>query len=135
MDHHATTPVDPRVVQAMLPYFTEIFGNAASVDHLHGHAAQEAVQASRESIARFIGAKAAEEIIFHQRRYRVRQYRFGGCCRSLQGHKGNHIITSAVEHKAVLDTLEYLAGKGIKADRSASGHSMEWSTRQTLGRL
>ncbi len=56
MDYHATTPVDPRVVQAMLPYFTETFGNAASIDHLHGGDAQQAVQTARETIARIIGA-------------------------------------------------------------------------------
>ena len=113
MDHHATTPVDPRVVEAMLPYFTEIFGNAASIDHLHGHAAQEAVQASRESIARFIGASASDEIIFTSGATESDNIALVGVAEAY-GHKGNHIITSAVEHKAVLDTLEYLTGKGIK---------------------
>ena len=113
MDHHATTPVDPRVVEAMLPYFTETFGNAASIDHLHGHAAQEAVEASRQSIARLIGARAAEEIVFTSGATESDNIALVGVAEAY-GHKGNHIITSAVEHKAVLDTLEYLAGKGIK---------------------
>ena len=113
MDHHATTPVDPRVVEAMLPYFTETFGNAASIDHLHGHAAQEAVEASRQSIARIIGAKAAEEIVFTSGATESDNIALLGVAEAY-GHKGNHIITSAIEHKAVLDTLEYLAGKGIK---------------------
>ena len=113
MDHHATTPVDPRVLEAMLPYFTETFGNAASIDHLHGHAAQEAVEASRESIARFIGAKAAEEIIFTSGATESDNIALVGVAEAY-GRKGNHIITSAVEHKAVLDTLEYLAEKGVQ---------------------
>ena len=113
MDHHATTPVDPRVVEAMLPYFTDTFGNAASVDHMHGHAAQEAVEVSRQSIARFIGARAAEEIVFTSGATESDNIALVGVAEAY-GHKGNHIITSAVEHKAVLDTLEYLTGKGIK---------------------
>ncbi len=114
MDHHATTPVDPRVVEAMLPYFTETFGNAASVDHLHGHAAQEAVEVSREAIARFLGARAPEEIIFTSGATESDNIALVGVAEAYS-HKGNHFITSAVEHKAVLDTLEYLVGKGNKA--------------------
>ena len=113
MDHHATTPVDPRVVEAMLPYFTETFGNAASIDHLHGHAAQDAVEASRQSIAGFIGAKAPEEIIFTSGATESDNIALVGVAEAY-GHKGNHIITSAIEHKAVLDTLEYLARKGLQ---------------------
>ena len=114
MDHHATTPVDPRVVEAMLPYFTETFGNAASIDHLHGHAAQEAVEASRQSIARFIGARAAEEIVFTSGATESDNIALVGVAEAYKD-KGNHIITSAVEHRAVLDTLEYLSGKGVRA--------------------
>ena len=113
MDHHATTPVDPRVVEAMLPYFTETFGNASSIDHLHGHSAQAAVEVSRQSIARFIGARAAEEIIFTSGATESDNIALVGVAEAY-GHKGNHIITSAIEHKAVLDTLEYLAGKGVQ---------------------
>ena len=114
MDHHATTPVDPRVVEAMLPYFTETFGNAASIDHLHGHVAKEAVEASRQSIAQFIGARSAEEIIFTSGATESDNIALVGIAEAYS-NKGNHIITSAVEHKAILDTLDYLAGKGIKA--------------------
>lgn len=113
MDHHATTPVDRRVVEAMLPYFTESFGNASSIDHLHGHTAQVAVESSRQSIAMFIGARAAEEIIFTSGATESDNIALIGVAEAY-GHKGNHIITSAIEHKAVLDTLEYLAGKGIQ---------------------
>ena len=112
MDHHATTPVDSRVLEAMLPYFTEIFGNAASIDHLHGHAAQEAVEKSRGAIAQFIGARSAEEIVFTSGATESDNIALVGVAEAYS-RKGNHIITSAVEHKAVLDTLEYLAGKEI----------------------
>ena len=64
MDHHATTPVDPRVVEAMLPYFTEIFGNAASIDHLHGHAAQEAVERSRGSLLPGLSERGRQRRLF-----------------------------------------------------------------------
>ena len=114
MDHHATTPVDSRVLEAMLPYFTEIFGNAASIDHLHGHAAQEAVEKSRGTIAQFIGARSAEEIVFTSGATESDNIALVGVAEAYC-HKGNHIITSAVEHKAVLDTIEYLTGKGVQA--------------------
>ena len=113
MDYHATTPVDPRVVQEMLPYFTEHFGNAASVDHKYGHAAQEAVERARASIARFINAGKPEEIIFTSGATESDNIALVGIAEAY-GHRGNHIITSAIEHKAVLDTLEYLARRGIK---------------------
>ena len=113
MDHHATTPVDPRVVEVMLPYFTDIFGNAASIDHLHGHAAQEAVEKSRASIAKFINAKEPEEIVFTSGATESDNIALIGVAEAY-GHRGNHIITSAVEHKAILDSLEYLAGRGFK---------------------
>ena len=113
MDYHATTPVDPRVVEAMLPYFTETFGNAASVDHLYGHSAQEAVERSRSSIARFVNAGDPEEIVFTSGATESDNIALVGIAEAY-GHKGNHIITSAVEHSAVLDTLEYLAGRGIE---------------------
>ena len=114
MDHHATTPVDPRVVEAMLPYFTEIFGNAASIDHLHGHAAQEAVEKSRASIAKFINAREPEEIVFTSGATESDNIALIGIAEAY-GHRGNHIITSAIEHKAVLDSLEYLVRRGLKA--------------------
>ena len=113
MDYHATTPVDPRVVEAMLPYFTKTFGNAASVDHLFGHSAQEAVERSRSSIARFINAGDPEEIVFTSGATESDNIALVGIAEAY-GHKGNHIITSAVEHSAVLDTLEYLSRRGFE---------------------
>lgn len=113
MDNHATTRVDPRVVDAMLPYFTEAFGNAASIDHLYGHAAQGAVEESRESIARFVNASDPEEIIFTSGATESDNIAITGIAEAY-GHKGNHIVASAIEHHAVLDTLEYLARRGIE---------------------
>lgn len=114
MDYHATTPVDPRVVQAMLPYFTETFGNAASIDHLYGHAAKEAVEKARDSIAQLINARYSEEIVFTSGATESDNIALIGIAEAY-GHKGNHVITSSVEHKAVLDTLDYLTGKGFRA--------------------
>ena len=112
MDYHATTPVDPRVVEAMLPYFSDVFGNAASVDHIFGHDAQVAVETSRATIAKFIGADDPEEIVFTSGATESDNIALVGIAEAY-GHKGNHIITSSVEHKAVLDTLEYLGGRGV----------------------
>ena len=112
MDHHATTPADPRVVEAMQPYFMETFGNAASVDHLHGHAAQVAVEESRSSIARFVNASDSEEIVFTSGATESDNISLVGIAEAYS-RKGNHIITSMVEHSAVLDTLRYLAGRGF----------------------
>lgn len=113
MDYHATTPVDPKVVEEMLPYFLNTFGNAASVDHLYGYAAQEAVEKARNSIARFINAKSPEEVIFTSGATESDNIALVGVAEAYC-QKGNHIITSAIEHKAVLDTLKYLAGRGIR---------------------
>ena len=113
MDYHATTPVDPRVLEAMLPYFTDMFGNAASIDHGHGHTAQEAVERSRNTIARFVNADSPDEIVFTSGATESNNIALVGISEAY-GHKGNHFITSTVEHKAILDTLSYLAGRGFK---------------------
>lgn len=113
MDHHATTPVDPRVLEAMLPYFTEEFGNAASVDHLHGHTAQQAVEQARASIAKNIGASDPAEIVFTSGATESDNIALIGTAEAYAS-KGNHIIVSAIEHKAVLDSASYLARRGIE---------------------
>ena len=112
MDHHATTPVDPRVLDEMMPYFTENFGNASSLDHPYGYDASIAVQESRESIAGAIGANM-DEIIFTSGATESDNLAIIGAMKKY-GDKGDHLITCATEHKAVLDTARHLEGEGKK---------------------
>jgi cysteine desulfurase len=111
MDYHSTTPADPRVVDAMLPYFTEQFGNAASRNHPFGWQAEEAVEYARERIAQLIGAKSDKEIVFTSGASESDNVALKGVAEFYKD-KGNHIITSVVEHKAVLDTCKKLEKSG-----------------------
>src|SRR5580704_6643053 len=101
MDSHATTRVDPRVLEEMLPYFTDSFGNAASRNHEFGWVAEQAVEQSRDRIAKLIGATSKEII-------------FTSGVAEMYREKGNHIITQATEHKAVLDTCKRLEKYGYR---------------------
>ena len=112
LDHHATTPVDPRVFEAMTPYFTENFGNASSLDHPYGHDASIAVQKARETIANAIGANVAE-IIFTSGATESDNLALIGVMERNK-EKGNHLITCATEHKAILDTAHHLESLGYK---------------------
>ncbi len=110
MDHHATTPVDPRVVEAMLPYFTEHFGNAASVDHKYGAVAARAVEEARQRIAGLINARS-DEIVFTSGATESNNLAIIGAAERYVD-RGDHIITCVTEHNAVLDTCRYLEGRG-----------------------
>ncbi|NLR61666.1 IscS subfamily cysteine desulfurase [Chitinophaga polysaccharea] len=110
LDNNATTPCDPRVVAAMLPYFTEIFGNAASRSHPFGWAAEEAVDYAREQVARLIGA-VPREIVFTSGATEAVNLAIKGVYEMYAG-KGHHIITAVTEHKAVLDTCKHLEKSG-----------------------
>ncbi|SEK56021.1 cysteine desulfurase IscS [Chitinophaga rupis] len=112
LDNNATTPCDPRVVEAMLPYFTETFGNAASRNHPFGWAAEEAVDFAREQVARLIGADP-KEIIFTSGATESDNLALKGVF-EMYAAKGNHIITTATEHKAVLDTCRHLEKQGAR---------------------
>lgn len=112
LDHHATTPVDPRVLHAMLPYFSEKYGNAASVDHLFGNEAQRAVEESREKIADLISAEP-QEIVFTSGATEADNLAILGVAER-HSSKGGHIITCSTEHKAVLDPSRHLESKGFR---------------------
>jgi cysteine desulfurase len=112
MDNHATSPLDPRVLEAMMPYLTNVFGNAASRNHQFGWAAEEAVENAREQIAKLVGA-TAKEIIFTSGATESNNLAIKGVA-EMYREKGNHIITAATEHKAVLDTCKRLEKHGYK---------------------
>ena len=112
MDNHATTPVDPRVVEEMLPFFGEKFGNAASRNHSFGWAGEEGVDTARQRVARLIGA-SAKEIVFTSGATESDNLAIKGVAENYR-HKGNHIITVATEHKAVLDTCKRLEKYGYR---------------------
>ncbi len=112
MDNAATTPCDPRVVEAMLPYFTEKFGNAASRSHSFGWVGEEAVEYAREQVARLIGAASEKEIAFTSGATESDNLAIKGVANFYKS-KGNHIITCKTEHKAVLDTCKRLEKEGF----------------------
>ena len=112
LDNNATTPLDPRVLEAMLPYFTNKFGNAASRNHAFGWVAEEAVDYAREQVGKLIGC-TEKEIIFTSGATEADNLGIKGVFEMYQD-KGNHIITATTEHKAVLDTCKHLEKLGAK---------------------
>ena len=111
LDYHATTPVDPRVFEAMRPYFTEHFGNAASRSHAFGWRAEAAVTAAREAVAHFVGANP-REIVFTSGATEADNLAVLGAARARQA-PGAHVVTSAIEHRAVLDPCRRLETEGF----------------------
>ncbi len=112
LDHHATTPIDPAVLEAMMPYLTDKFGNAASRTHRYGWEAEEAVHTAREQVAALIGARP-EDIIFTSGATESDNMVLKGIAWSYRV-KGNHIITTTIEHKAVLDSCKALEKDGFQ---------------------
>ncbi|MGN6165026.1 MAG: cysteine desulfurase family protein, partial [Flavisolibacter sp.] len=110
LDYNATTPCDARVVETMLPYFSQHFGNAASRNHIFGWRAEEAVKYAREQVAALIGADASE-IVFTSGATEAANLALKGVYEMYAG-KGNHIITCTIEHKAVLDSCKHLEKLG-----------------------
>ena len=112
-DNQATTPVDPRVLEAMLPYFTEHFGNAASRSHAFGWVAEEAVERAREQVARLIGARNPKDIVWTSGATEATNLAIKGVAESYR-QKGDHFVTQKTEHKATLDTLKHLEKQGFR---------------------
>jgi len=138
MDHHATTPVDPRVLEAMLPYFTETFGNAASRNHVFGWEAEAAVDEARHQVASAMNA-ADKEIVFTSGATESDNLAILGAAR-MHRSKGNHVITGQTEHRAVLDTCEALEKEGFEVTylpvdgfgRISAGQVREAVTERTV---
>ena len=112
LDNNATTPVDPRVLDAMLPYFREEFGNAASRSHAYGWRAEEAVEDAREKIAALIGA-SGKELVFTSGATESNNLAIKGVAEFYKD-KGDHIVTTRTEHKCVLDTCKRLERQGFR---------------------
>src|SRR4051812_7905510 len=112
LDHNATTPCDQRVVEAMMPYFTRHFGNAASRNHSFGWQAEEAVNLAREQVAALIGADP-KEIVFTSGATEADNLAIKGIF-EMYAAKGNHIITCNIEHKAVLDSCKHVEKQGAE---------------------
>ena len=115
LDFHATTPVDPRVLDAMLPYFTEHFGNAASRTHAYGWKADAAVETARRQVANLLGA-SAKEVVFTSGATESNNLAIKGAAHALR-QRGNHIVTVVTEHKAVLDSCKRLEHEGFEITR------------------
>ena len=119
MDNHATTPLDPRVLDAMMPYFTDKFGNAASRNHTFGLEAENAVEQARKQIAALIGADH-REIVFTSGATESDNLAVKGVA-AMYREKGDHIITCVTEHKAILDSCKHLEKEGYKRYLPAGG--------------
>jgi cysteine desulfurase len=111
LDHHSTTPVDPRVLEAMLPWFTEKFGNAASRTHSFGWEAEEAVEKARGQVAGLVGAEA-KDIVWTSGATESDNLAIKGAL-AFHRSRGNHVVTVSTEHKAVVDTCKALAKEGL----------------------
>jgi cysteine desulfurase len=113
LDHHATTPLDPRVLDAMLPYFREDFGNASSASHVYGWRAEAAVEAAREQLASAIGAADPREIVFTSGTTESDNLALIGVARANRGHR-DHLVTTRIEHPAVIDAARSLERDGFR---------------------
>jgi cysteine desulfurase len=120
LDHHATTPVDPRVLEAMLPYFNERFGNAASRQHAYGWEANDAVEQARAEVADLIGA-SAKDIVFTSGATESNNLALKGATSALEGRRGDHVVTVETEHHSVIDACRRLETEGWRVTRVPVG--------------
>ena len=135
MDNAATTRVDPRVVDAMLPYFSEHYGNAASRSHAFGWQAEEAVEYARLQVAKLCGARSEKEIVFTSGATEADNLAIKGVAEFYR-QKGDHIITAKTEHKAVLDTCKRLEKRGLRVtylDTDAEGRVSPDDVKNAIG--
>lgn len=135
MDNAATTRVDPRVVDAMLPYFSEHYGNAASRSHAFGWQAEEAVEYARLQVAKLCGARSEKEIVFTSGATEADNLAIKGVAEFYR-QKGDHIITAKTEHKAVLDTCKRLEKRGLRItylDTDAEGRVSPDDVKNAIG--
>jgi len=121
LDYQATTPVDPRVLAEMLPYFTTTFGNASSIDHAYGAEASEAVEVARDRVASLVGA-SVDDVIFTSGATEANNLAILGFAESFVDSPG-HVVTVETEHPAVLDPCSYLERKGWRVSRLAVDHA------------
>jgi cysteine desulfurase len=134
MDYHATTPLDPRVLEAMMPYLTEHFGNAASRSHAFGWAAEAAVEKARDQVAKLIGG-TGKEIVWTSGATESINLAIKGIA-DFYKEKGNHIVTCKTEHKAVLDTCKRLERQGYEVtylDPDTTGRVSPEQVREAIG--
>jgi cysteine desulfurase len=113
LDHHATTPVDPRVVDVMLPYFTELFGNPSSSTHSFGWDAERAVKAARARVASLVGARSPREIVFTSGATESNNLALRGAFEAADGQPF-HLVTSTIEHPSILETCRHLESRGVE---------------------
>jgi len=133
MDNHATTPIDPRVLEAMMPYLTTAFGNAASRNHLYGWEAEAAVDEARDRVASLLGA-TAPEIVFTSGATESNNLAIIGAARHYR-ERGNHVVTCATEHKAVLDSCKELEREGFEVTVLAPDSAGQVSPDQVASAL
>jgi len=133
MDNHATTPIDPRVLEAMMPYLTTAFGNAASRNHLYGWEAEAAVDEARQKVAELLGCSAGE-IVFTSGATESDNLAIMGAARHYR-ERGNHVVTCATEHKAVLDSCAELEREGFEVTVLAPDAYGQISPEQVAGAL
>ena len=126
MDSQSTTPVDPRVLEAMLPYFTEKFGHPASRNHPFGWEAEGAVDRARGELAKLIGARDPKEIVFTSGGTESINLALKGVA-EMYREKGNHIVTTAIEQRAGLDVVQAARAAGLRGDLPRGGRRTAWS--------